>query len=95
MCTVLAKFRPSDYIFALISTEKKNQNVLKVSYIQDENYKDFCPTKQTRIIAKNCLQSPKKLTNKRCYNPFLYGRSDILVIFGLQFGRNDDLIDSF
>jgi hypothetical protein len=25
----------------------------------------------------------------------LYGRAEILVIFGLHFGRNDDLINSF
>ena len=29
------------------------------------------------------------------YDPFLFGRAEILVIFGLHFGRNDDLINSF
>ena len=29
------------------------------------------------------------------YNPFLFGWAEILVIFGLHFGRNDDLINSF
>ena len=29
------------------------------------------------------------------YDPCLFGRAEILVIFGWHFGRNDDLIDSF
>ena len=32
---------------------------------------------------------------KKCYDPCLFGRAEILVIFGLHFGRNDDLINSF
>ena len=33
--------------------------------MQTKNYKDFCPTKQTRIIAKkNCLHLPKNNQNK-------------------------------
>ena len=29
------------------------------------------------------------------YNPCLFGRAEILVLFGLHFGRKDDLINSF
>ena len=29
------------------------------------------------------------------YDPCFFGRAEILVIFGLHFGRNDDLINSF
>ena len=29
------------------------------------------------------------------YDPCLFGRAELLVIFGLHFGRNDDLINSF
>ena len=29
------------------------------------------------------------------YDPFLFGRPEILVILGLHFGRNDDLTNSF
>ena len=29
------------------------------------------------------------------YDPCLFGRAEILVILGLHFGRNDDLINSF
>ena len=43
---------------------------------------------------KNCLQLPKN-HQKKCYDSCLYGRAEILVIFGLHFGRNDDLINSF
>ena len=62
--------------------------------IQTKNYKDFCPTKQTRIVAKKLPTLAKKLT-KKFYDPCLYGRAEILVIFGLHFGRNDELINSF
>ena len=29
------------------------------------------------------------------YDPCLFGRAEILVVLGLHFGRNDDLINSF
>ena len=29
------------------------------------------------------------------YDPFLFGREEILIMFGFHFGRNDDLINSF
>ena len=29
------------------------------------------------------------------YDPCLFGRAEILVILGLNFGRNDDLMNSF
>ena len=48
-----------------------------------KNYKDFCPTKQTRIIAK-----------KKCYDPCLYSKTEIHVIFGMHFGINNDLVNS-
>ena len=65
--------------------------------MQTKNYKDFCPTKQTRIVAKKKLPTLTKKSPKKSatYNPCLYGRAEILVIFGLHFGRNDDLINSF
>ena len=43
---------------------------------------------------KNSLHSPKN-RQKKCYDPCLYGRAEILVNFGLHFGRNDVLINSF
>ena len=60
-----------------------------------------CKPKITRISVlpikqgakKNCLQSPKNHP-KKCYDPCLYGRAEILVIFGLHFGRNEDLLNS-
>ena len=41
--------------------------------------------------------SPKMQTKnqKKCYNPCLFGRAEILKNFGLHFGRNVDLINSF
>ena len=56
--------------------------------------KDVCPTKQTRIVAKKTAYTHQKITQKKCYDPCLYGRTEILIIFGLHFGRNDGLIKS-
>jgi hypothetical protein len=61
--------------------------------MQTKNYKDFCPTKQTRIVALffgDCLVSIGSFFG---YDPCLFGRVRILVIFGFHFGRNDDLIN--
>ena len=41
------------------------------------------------------LHTLTKNHQKKCYDPCLYGRAEILVIFGLHFGRNNDLINSF
>jgi hypothetical protein len=60
-----------------------------------KNYKDFCPTKQTRIVAKKTAYNHQKITKKKCYDPCLFGRAEILAIFGWLLGRNDDLINSF
>ena len=63
--------------------------------MQTKKYKDFCPTIQTRIIALyfgNFLESVGRFSG---YDPRLFGRAEILVILGLHFGRNDDLMNSF
>ena len=59
--------------------------------MQTKNYKDFCPTKQTRIVAL-CSGECRQFFG---YNPCLCGREKILVILGLHFGKNEDLINSF
>ena len=58
--------------------------------MQSKNYKDFCPTKQKRMIG-DFLVSVGSFFG---YDPWLFGRAEILVILGLHFGRNDDLINS-
>ena len=58
--------------------------------MQIKNYKDFCPTKQTRIVA--LFVGDYLVSIGRFYNPFLFGRAEIFVILGLHFGRNEDLI---
>ena len=64
--------------------------------MQTWNYKNICPTKQTRIVAKKkTAYTHQKITKKMCYDPCLYGRAEILEIFGFNFGRNDDLMNSF
>ena len=64
--------------------------------MQTKNYKDFCPAKQTRIIARfffgDFLVSVGSFLG---YDPCLFGRAEIFVIFGLHFGRKDDLVNSF
>ena len=42
----------------------------------------------------NSIHSQKK-SQKKWYDSCLFGRAEILVIFGLHFGRNDDLVNSF
>ena len=62
--------------------------------ISPKNFPDFCPTKQTRIVAKKVPTITKK-SPKKCYDPCLFGRAEILVTFGLHVWGNDDLINSF
>ena len=52
-------------------------------------------TKQTRIVTKKTAYTHQKITKTKCQDPCLFGMAEILVIFGLPFGRNDDLINSF
>ena len=59
--------------------------------VQTKNYKDFWLTIQTRIVALFLVS----VDSFFCYEPCLFGREEILVILGLHFGRNDDLINSF
>ena len=61
-----------------------------------------CKPKIVRIsvLPKKQGSKPKKLptlTKKshKMYDPCLLGRAEILAIFGLNFGRNDYLINSF
>ena len=63
--------------------------------MQTKNYKDFCPTIQTRIVALFFGDFLVTVGSFFGYDPFLFGRAEILVILGLHFGRNDDLINSF
>ena len=63
--------------------------------MQTKNYKDFCPTKQTRILALCFCDFLVSVASFFGYDPWLFGRAEILVILGLHFGRNDDLINSF
>ena len=75
----------SEWIFDVIVSPK----------MQTKNCKDFCPTKQTRILALifgEFLVSVDSFFG--CDSCFL-GRAEILVIFGLHFGRNNDLINAF
>ena len=58
-------------------------------------FPDFCPTKQARIIALFGGDFLVSVGSFFGYDPWLVGRAEILVILGLHFGRNDDLINSF
>ena len=63
--------------------------------MQTKNCKDFCPTIQTRMVALIFGDFVVSVGNFFGYDPSLFGRAEILVILGLHFGRNNDLINSF
>ena len=48
--------------------------------MQTLNYKDFCPTKKTWIVAKKTAYTHQKIAKKNGYYPCLFGRAEILVI---------------
>ena len=60
--------------------------------MQTKNHKTFCPTKQTRIVALFFGDFLVSAGSFFGYDSSLFGRAEILVILGLYFGRNDDLI---
>ena len=61
----------------------------------NQKLQGFLPYQTNKDCSqKNCLHSPEN-HQKKCYDPCLYGRAEIFVIFGLHFGRNDDFINSF
>ena len=62
--------------------------------MQTKNYKDFCATIQTRIIALFFGDFLVIVGSFFGYDPYLFGRTEILKNFGLHFGRNDDLINT-
>ena len=62
--------------------------------MQTINYKDFCPT-LTRIVTLFFGWCFGQCRNFFDYDPCLFDRTEILVIFGLHFGRNNDLINLF
>ena len=62
--------------------------------MQTKNYKNFCRTIQTRIVALFWGDFLVSIGSFFGYDPCLFCRAEILVILGLYFGRNDDLINS-
>ena len=65
-----------------------------LSKCETKNYKYFCPIIQTRIVALFC-DVFASVGSFFGYDPCSFGSAEILVIFGLYFERNDDLINSF
>ena len=61
--------------------------------MQTKFFKDFCPTKQTKIVALFFGDFLVIVGTVFGYDPCLFGGAEILVILGLHFGRNDDLIN--
>ena len=91
MQSVARKFRipkgqlNSEWIYEVIVSPKK----------PTKNYKDFCPTKQTRIVVLFFGDFLVIVGSFFGYAPCLFGKAEIFVIIGWHFGRNDDLINSF
>ena len=55
-----------------------NYEVIISPKMQTKTYKDFCPTKQTRIVAKkNCLHSPTYHQKKYYVLCFLVGQKSL------------------
>ena len=64
--------------------------VIVAPKMQTYNLQGFLPYQTNKDSSqKNFLHSPKNY-----HDPCLFGRAEILVIFGLHYGRNDDLINS-
>ena len=51
--------------------------------MQTKNYKDFCPTIQTRIVAPFFGDSLLSVGSYFGYDPCLFGKAEIFVILGL------------
>ena len=66
-------------------------------FSQNANLKlqGFLPYQTNKDRSQKKTAYTQQKTIKKCHNPCLFGRAEILVIFGLHFGRNDDLINSF
>ena len=58
-------------------------------------YKDFCPTIQTRIIALFFGDFLVRVGSFFGYDPCLFGKAEILVIFCLHFARILTLTDLY
>ena len=63
--------------------------------MQTKDYKDFCPTIQTRIVALFFGDLSLSVGSFLGYDHCLFGRAEILVLFGLLSGNYDDLINLF
>ena len=63
--------------------------------MQTKNYKNFCPTIQTRTVALFFDDFLVSVGTFFGYDPWFFGGAEILVILDFHFGRNDDLINSF
>ena len=64
--------------------------------MQTKDYKDFCRTIHTNKDCSTLFGDFLVIVGIFfAYGPCLFGRAEILVILGLHFGRNDDLIYSF
>jgi hypothetical protein len=70
----------SEWIYEVIVSRKMPTKI----------FKDFCPTKQTKIMALFFGEFLVSLRSFFGFDPCLFGRAEILKIFG-----NDDLINSF
>ena len=63
--------------------------------MKTKDYKDFCPTIQKKDRSTFFGDYLVSVGSFFGYQPCLLGRAEILVMLGLHFGRNDDLINSF
>ena len=53
----------------------------------------FLPYQTNKDGSQKKLPTLAKKSSKKCYDPCLYGRAEILAVFGLHFWKNDELIN--
>ena len=79
---------------ALTKSQLNSELIYDVMLSKNANQKfyGFMPYQTNKDHTQtNWLHSPKKNHPKKRYNPCLFGRAEILTIFGLHFGRSDEL----
>ena len=60
--------------------------------IDDKKLQGFLPYQTNKDRSQKTAYTHQK---KKCYDPYFFGRAEILLILGLHFGGNADLINSF
>ena len=58
----------------------------------NQELQGFLPYQTNKDNSQKTACTHQKITKKKFYDPCFVGSAEILVIFGLHFGRNDDTL---